>query len=82
MLFTIRPIRLLPLFSMSTCRRTLSNATMGCLIILSVSYAGLGCSSLHKDAEILMEGEEYAEAAKVYTSILELGFKLLTQRGD
>ena len=57
--------------SMSTWRRTLSNAIMGCLIILSVSYAGLGCSSLHKDAETLMEGEEYAEATKVYEKILK-----------
>lgn len=44
---------------------------MVCLIVLSVSYATLGCSSLHKDAEILMEGQAYAEAAKVYTTILE-----------
>lgn len=44
---------------------------MVCLIILSISYVGLGCSSLHKDAEILMEGEEYAEATKVYERILK-----------
>lgn len=69
--FLIRPLRLLPRIfiprsSMSMCCRTFTVS-----LILSVSYVGLGCSSLHKDAETLMEGEEYAEAIKVYEKILK-----------
>lgn len=33
--------------------------------------AMIGCSTLHKNAETLMEGEAYDEAAKVYTQILD-----------
>lgn len=65
------PSRGYPISSISKYCRTITKRSIACLIALSALYATLGCGSLHKDAEILMEGEEYAEAAKVYASILE-----------
>lgn len=39
-------------------------------LLVSLGFIILACNSLHKNAEILMQGEEYGEAAKVYSQIL------------
>ena len=41
------------------------------LVLAFLLYTALSCSSLHKNAETLMEGEEFEEAAKVYVQILD-----------
>ena len=41
------------------------------LVLPFFLFAVLSCSTLHKNAETLMEGEEFEEAAKVYAQILD-----------
>ncbi|TSA04206.1 MAG: hypothetical protein D4R81_02210, partial [Nitrospiraceae bacterium] len=42
------------------------------LLLLVVGSLFLGCNQLHRDAQTLMEGENYGDAAKVYERILKV----------
>lgn len=74
--FSVRPYgrfpsRGYPIKSISRCCRASAKAAISCFITLIVSYATVGCSSLHKNAEILMEGEEYGRAELIYELLLK-----------